>query len=135
MLQIFDRLSLRGLLGLDAVTCLVMGGLLLVAGGVLVPPLGLPHDLLFYAGLALLPVAAFMLAVAVPSASPAAGVFVVVAGNWLWVAASLALPLFGLVSPTGLGYAFLGIQAAAVAVLALAEQRAMARVPASTAAA
>ena len=135
MLQIFDRLSLRGLLGLDAVTCLVMGGLLLVAGGVLAPPLGLPHDLLFYAGLALLPVAAFMLAVAVPSASPAAGVFVVVAGNWLWVAASLALPLFGLVSPTGLGYAFLLIQAAAVAVLALAEQRAMARVPASTAAA
>lgn len=135
MLQIFDRLSLRGLLGLDAVTCLVMGGLLLVAGGVLAPPLGLPHDLLFYAGLALLPVASFMLAVAVPSASPAAGVFVVVAGNWLWVAASLALPLFGVVSPTALGYAFLGLQAAAVAVLALAEQRAMARVPASTAAA
>lgn len=135
MLQIFDRLSLRGLLALDAVTCLVMGGLLLVAGGVLAPPLGLPHDLLFYAGLALLPVAAFMLAVAVPSAPPAAGVFVVVAGNWLWVAASLALPLFGLVSPTALGYAFLVIQAAAVAVLALAELRAMARVPASTAAA
>ena len=135
MLQIFDRLSLRGLLGLDAVTCLAMGCLLLVAASLLAPPLGLPQDLLFYAGLVLLPIATFMLAVAVPPAPPAAGVFVVVAGNWLWVAASIALPLFGLVSPTGLGYAFLGVQAVAVTVLALAEQRAMARMSASTAAA
>lgn len=135
MLQIFDRLSLRTILGLDAVTCLAMGGLLLAAGGLLASPLGLPEALLFYAGLVLLPVALFMLAVAVPSAPPAAGVFVVVAGNWLWVAASIALPLFGLVSPTALGYAFLAVQAAAVTVLALAEQRAMARASASTAAA
>ena len=135
MLQIFDRLSLRAILGLDAVTCLAMGALLLAAGGLLASPLGLPEALLFYAGLVLLPVALFMLAVAAPPAPPAAGAFVVVAGNWLWVAASIALPLFGLVSPTALGYAFLGIQAAAVALLALAEQRAMARVGPSTAAA
>lgn len=127
MLQIFDRLSLRGLLGLDAVTCFAMGGLLLAAGSLLTAPLGLPEGLLFYAGLVLLPVAVFMLMVAVPSSPPAAGVFVVVAGNWLWVAASVALPLLGLVSPTGLGYVFLGVQAVAVAVLAFAEQRALAR--------
>jgi hypothetical protein len=124
MFDIVSRLSLRNVLVLDAVTCAAMGGLLLVAGGILAGPLGLPHDLLFYAGLLLLPVAAFMALIALPARTSALGVAIVIAGNWLWVAASVALPILGLVAPTALGLAFLLVQAVAVSVLAILEQRA-----------
>lgn len=126
MFDIIARLSLRNLLVVDAVTCAVMGALLLVAGGILAGPLGLPADLLFYAGLLLLPVAAFMVLVARPARTPGAGAVIVIAGNWLWVAASIALPVFGLVAPSALGLAFLVVQAAAVALLAILEQKAFA---------
>jgi len=78
--------------------------------------LGLPAALLFYAGLALLPIAAFMAWVATREQPPLAGVWLVILGNAGWVAGSVAL-LF-LVSPTALGYAFVIGQAAIVAGLA-----------------
>ena len=126
MFDIIARLSLRNLLVVDAVTCVVMGALLLVAGGLLAGPLGLPADLLFYAGLLLLPVAAFMVLVALPAHTSGTGAGIVVAGNWLWVAASIALPVLGLVTPSALGLVFLTVQAVAVAVLAILEQKALA---------
>lgn len=126
MFDIIARLSLRNLLVVDALTCAAMGMLLLVAGGPLVGPLGLPADLLFYAGLLLLPIAAFMVLVALPARTPGAGAVIVIAGNWLWVAASIALPVLGLVAPTALGLAFLVVQAGAVAILAILEQKAFA---------
>ncbi|WP_306027407.1 hypothetical protein [Stappia sp. MMSF_3263] len=126
MFDIIARLSLRNLLVVDAVTCVVMGALLLVAGGLLAGPLGLPADLLFYAGLLLLPVAAFMVLVALPARTSGTGAGIVVAGNWLWVAASIALPVLGLVAPSALGLVFLIVQAVAVAVLAILEQKAIA---------
>ncbi|WP_428696877.1 hypothetical protein [Stappia sp.] len=126
MFDIIARLSLRNLLVVDALTCAVMGALLLVADGLLAGPLGLPADLLFYAGLLLLPVSAFMVLVALPARTPGSGTLIVIAGNWLWVAASIALPVLGLVAPTALGLAFLVIQAVAVAMLAILEQKAFA---------
>lgn len=126
MFDIIARLSLRNLLVVDALTCAVMGMLLLVAGGLLAGPLGLPADLLFYAGLLLLPIAALMALVALPARTSSPGAVIVIAGNWLWVAASIALPVLGFVAPTALGLAFLVVQAAAVAILAILEQKAFA---------
>jgi hypothetical protein len=121
MSSALTRLSLNTLLVLDAATCALMG-LALMAGASTVSALtDLPAPLLFWAGALLLPIAAFM-AVASrgrPVAGWAAGV--VIAGNVLWVAASLLLPASGLVSPNALGWAFLAGQAGVVAVLAILE--------------
>ena len=53
-------MDLRKILFIDAATCVLTGLGLAVLAGALEPLLGLPRALLQYAGLALLPVAAFM---------------------------------------------------------------------------
>ncbi|WP_264210698.1 hypothetical protein [Leisingera thetidis] len=87
--------------------------------------------LLFWAGLLLIPVAGFMAACARADHVPVWAAKVVVAGNALWVLASLALPLAGLIAPNGLGWSFVLIQAAAVALLAGLEWRAAQHRPAA----
>ena len=59
----------------------------------------LPPALLLYAGLALIPTAAFMALVATRPAVSPAGVWLIIAGNGLWAAASLLLLASGLVAP------------------------------------
>ena len=97
-------------------------GLLLAAGaGPLAPLLGLPEPLLRGAGLVLLPYAA---AVAWLGARPAPGrgaVRAVVALNLLWVVDSLLLLALRPVAPTGLGTAFVLLQALVVLGFALAQ--------------
>jgi len=105
---------LRNTLLLDAATCVATGALLSLASGPLSSLLGLPAALLFYAGLSLFPIAAFMLWTSL--ARPAPAVWVVILGNAGWVLASVVV-LFGF-SPTVLGYVFVIVQAAAVALLA-----------------
>ncbi|WP_137153613.1 hypothetical protein [Rhizobium sp. FKL33] len=116
--------TLANLLILDACTCAGMGAAL----GLFHTPVGawtgIPAPLLFWAGVALLPVAAFMAITARLRPIPALAAHMVVAGNAVWILASLALPVTGVISPNALGWAFLIVQAAAVAFLTIAEHAA-----------
>lgn len=118
------RPSLHTLLRLDAFTCAMMGSLLVLAPEPAAALTRIPVSLLFWAGLVLFPVAAFMLALSLKPHVPAWGAFAVIAGNWLWVLASLLLPLLGIILPNALGWLFLLGQAVVVAGFAGFEQRA-----------
>jgi hypothetical protein len=113
-------ITLRSLLLLDASTCAAMGALMTLGAGALAEQTAIPEAVLFYAGVALFPIAALMVMVATRWTTSSA-VWLVIAGNALWVAASLWLMLSGWIAPNALGYAFLAIQALAVATLAALE--------------
>jgi hypothetical protein len=106
-------MKLKAILWLDAATCVATGLLLSLLSSDLSEMLGLPRPLLFYAGLSLFPIAAFMAWTAQRPAAPA--VWLVIGGNALWVLGSLAVLAL---SPTAIGTAFVIVQAVAVAVLA-----------------
>jgi hypothetical protein len=113
--------SPRRVLRFDGILCLAMGaGLVLLHDG-LAGPTGLPPMFIAVAGGLLVPVGLLILAVAAPATPPRAGVFVVVAGNAAWVAASVVVLVFGLVTPTPLGAALIVLQALAVAAIAVVE--------------
>ena len=117
-----DRASfLRWILLADAATCVAMGLVLALAAHALSGPLNLPVPLLQYSGLALLPIAAYIAWVATRKNPPSVGVALVIAGNALWIAASVALLVSGWVSPSPLGSVFLIAQALAVALLDVLE--------------
>jgi len=107
---------LRRVLLVDAATCVATGALLSLDAAPLAPLLGLPAELLRYAGLSLFPIAAFMAWVATRQVPPHPGAWLIIAGNAAWVLGSALL--FIPFSPTLLGYAFVIAQAAAVALLA-----------------
>lgn len=112
-----DRTSfLRRVLLVDAATCLATGALFTLDSSPLAPLLGLPPALLFYPGLALFPIAGFMLWVATRRSLPRPGAWLVVGGNVLWVAGSLLVLMVEI--PTALGYAFVIAQGIVVALLA-----------------
>lgn len=111
---------LRAVLYFDAVTCLLMGLLLILGAGPLSSILGLPAPLLRVAALILLPFAGLLYLTARRPASQAA-VALIVAINAAWVVASVALLLSDWIQPTALGVAFVAIQAVAVAAIAAAE--------------
>jgi hypothetical protein len=112
-----DRSSfLRRVLWADAATCLATGLLLTLDATPLAALFGLPADLLTYAGLSLFPCAALMIWIATRESIWRLGAWTVILGNAAWVAGSVAVLV--LLSPTGLGYAFVIAQAVAVAVLA-----------------
>ena len=117
--------SLRSTLLIDAATCAALGGGLSLGPTAIGGITSIPPALLFYAGLGLFPIAAFMAVVATRPVIPPAGVRLVVAGNLLWVALSLLLPASGLIAPNLLGIGFLAAQAVAVAVLAGLEHGAL----------
>lgn len=121
--------SLRKLLFLDAATCAGMGIVLVLGSGFIAGLTRLPPALLLYAGIALLPIAAFMAIVATRPVPPLPGVWLVIAGNMLWVAASVLLPVGGLISPNPLGWAFVLAQALVVAGLAGLEYGAVRNAP------
>lgn len=112
---------LRRVLLADAATCVLMGAVLTLDTAALASPLGLPAALLFYAGAALFPIAAFILALLARPAIPAALVWLLIAGNIAWTADSLLLLATPWVHPTALGTAFVIAQAAAVALIAAVE--------------
>ena len=112
-----DRSSfLRRVLLVDAATCAATGALMSAASAPLASLLGLPPALLLWSGLALFPVAAFMLFVATRRHVPVVDAWIAILGNAGWVAGSALVLL--LCAPTALGYAFVIAQAAAVALLA-----------------
>lgn len=112
---------LRWILLIDAATCVAMGLALAIGAGFLSAPLGLPAPLLEYSGLALLPIAAYLAWVATRKDPPSVSVAIVVAGNALWIAASIVLLASGWVTPSPLGSAFIIAQALAVALLDVLE--------------
>ncbi len=108
-------ISLPSVLKVDAATCAAMGALLTLAEDPVSRITQIPGPLLYWAGMALFPVAIFIAIWAFARRVPEWALFVIVAGNVLWVLASLALPLFGFVAPNGFGWMFLVGQAAVVA--------------------
>ncbi len=117
--------TLRTLLRLDAATCVLMGILLLVGGDVLTTLTGLPAGLLFYAGIMLLPVAAFMAAVSLFRQVAPLAAWVVILGNGGWIAASLLVLAGAWGAPNVFGISFVLVQAAVVAVLMIFEHKAL----------
>lgn len=134
MLNTSSPAFLRRVLLVDAATCVLTGALLVFGAGALSPLFGLPEMLLREAGIALFPIAAFIAFTATRSAISPGMVWLVIAGNALWVIGSIGLLLSGWVAPTVLGQAFVLVQAVAVAVLAELEyfglRRSSATVPA-----
>lgn len=109
---------LRRVLALDAVTSGAMGALLVLAQVPLSSLLGLSSSLLFWAGLSLLPFAAFVGWLATRELPPRVGVWAVVLINALWVIDSFVLLATGWPDLTLLGKVFVVFQAVAVAVFA-----------------
>jgi hypothetical protein len=115
--------GLRQILAIDAATCVAMGLLLVVAADPLSTLTGLPHALLFWAGVLLFP-SALSMAAAAAVPRPAL-VWLVIAGNAAWALASVAVATV-LFEPTSVGRAFVLLQAAVVAVLLVLERRGLA---------
>ena len=109
---------LRRVLALDAVTSGAMGALAVLAQGPLSSMLGLSASLLFWAGLSLLPFAAFVGWLATRELPPRAGVWAVVLINAFWVIDSFVLLASAWPDLTLLGKVFVLFQAVFVAVLA-----------------
>ncbi|MCX2722149.1 hypothetical protein [Roseibium salinum] len=113
--------SLKSVLALDALTCAVMGVALMAGAPLLETLTAIPAGLSFAAGVLLIPVAAFMAVVAARFTAEPRAVWLVIAGNGGWVAASLVLVGAELIQPNAFGVAFILVQAAAVTALALME--------------
>ena len=109
---------LRQVLFVDAAVSGAAGVLMAAGAPLLSPLLGLPENLLFWAGLALFPFVALLIAVARREKASRLILIDIVAINALWVAASFGLLISGAVQPTMLGYAFVIAQALTVALLA-----------------
>jgi hypothetical protein len=110
---------LRRALAVDAATGAACGLVMVLAQGLLSELLGLPVELMHYAGIGLLPFAAALLLMALGEALPRAAVWAVIACNVTWVLGCLALLMGPWVAPTLLGQQFLVVQI--VVVLALTE--------------
>lgn len=115
---------LQLVLRFDALTCAVMGVLLVGASGWIAGLTDLPGNLLYWAGLVLFPVAVFMALFSFSGQVPGWASALVVIGNLLWAVISLLFPLTDLVSPNLLGWAFLLVQANAVLVFTWLEWKA-----------
>ena len=109
--------GLRTILLFDAGTCLVMGLLLIVGNALLADLTAIPSAVLLYAGGLLLPIAGFMAIVALKALHSRPALWLIIAGNGLWVLASIALIAGPWITPNLLGYGFIGLQAVAVFIL------------------
>ncbi len=109
---------LRWVLFIDAASCVATGMLAMIGSSALEQFLGLPTELLRYAGFSLLPFAAFLVYLATRATFSRSMVWAVIVLNALWTVDSLLLLLTGWVDPTDLGYVFVVAQALGVAILA-----------------
>jgi hypothetical protein len=114
------NLFLKRVLLLDAASCLGMGALLALGATPLSPLFGLDRALLFGAGGVLIPIGLFILWIGARRTLLPAAVYLIVAGNLLWVLESV-LVVRGAEAITTLGTAFVLAQAAAVAGLSVLE--------------
>ncbi|MDQ3686761.1 MAG: hypothetical protein M3430_14365 [Acidobacteriota bacterium] len=109
---------LRRVLFADAATCIATGLLMMFGANLLEWYLGLPAELSRYAGLSLLPFAAFLVYLAMRENISQRVVWAVIILNALWTADSFLLLLSGWVTPTEVGYAFVIVQALGVGAFA-----------------
>ena len=109
---------LRWVLVADAATCMATGLLMMFGSSLLAQFSGLPLGLLRYAGVSLLPFAAFLVYLASRESLSPTGVWTVIVLNALWTADSFLLFATGWVTPTQLGYALVSGQALGVGVFA-----------------
>jgi hypothetical protein len=112
---------LRNVLLVDAATCAAAGLLMTFGAATVAQITAIPSALLLYAGASLFPIAAFMAVTATRSFISPTAVWLIIAGNILWVVASVCLMIGNWIAPNALGYAFIALQAFAVAVLAKLE--------------
>ena len=111
---------LKRVLTADALSCLGMGAVLMAAAGPLADLSGLAGNLVFGAGLALVPVGLFILIVSRRETAAALFVYAIIAGNALWIAESLVLAA-NAPRITVIGTGFVLAQALIVAVLTALE--------------
>jgi hypothetical protein len=109
---------LRRALVIDALVSGATGLLLVIAGGWLAALLDVPEALLRYSGIVLLPFAIVVALVARQDAVARPSVVAIIVVNIAWVAASAWLALGDRIQPNALGYAFIVMQAIAVAAFA-----------------
>jgi hypothetical protein len=119
---------LRRVLLADAAASAATGLLMLFGAGLSEQLLGLPRALLQYAGLSLLPFAAFIAYLATRENLSRTGSWAVIICNAVWAADSILLLLSGWVEPNRLGHAFIIAQALAVAIFAELEYFGLRRV-------
>jgi hypothetical protein len=109
---------LRSVLHADALISGAAGLLMMLGAPLLSPLLELPAELLFWAGLILLPFVAMLVVIARRATVSKLVMIDIIAINALWVVGSFGLLLSGVVTPNALGIAFVVGQALAVAVFA-----------------
>jgi hypothetical protein len=112
---------LKTALMVDALSSAGTAALQLLLPGLLAEQLGLPRGLLLETGIFLVGFVALLTFLARSERVAAALVRTIVIGNLAWSAGCVLLWAAGLVAPTPLGIAFLLLQAAAVAALAVWE--------------
>jgi hypothetical protein len=111
-------LLLRRALIADAVISGVTGLMMVIGADLLGSVFAVPAALLRYAGISLLPFAAFLAVLATQEHVSRGAVRAVIIANALWVVDSFLLLLTGWVEPSMLGYAFIIGQAVIVALFA-----------------
>lgn len=116
---------LRRVLVLDAATSGIAGIAMIAGAGFIAGLTGLPQQLLFWAGVVLVPWTAALAFFASRETMPRLALVDIAAINVLWVAASIALLLTGWIAPNGFGILFVLAQAAAVAVYAMLQASAL----------
>lgn len=122
MSTLMDRTLVRGrqlsvILRVDAAACAVLVAGLLFFTGPIEDRLGLPAALSLIVGVALLPWVVVLLLAAARPVRPSV-ILGIVAGNAVWVLASVALAAAGWTDLTGAGSAFVLVQAGGTAVIA-----------------
>lgn len=119
---------LRRVLIADAVATGAAGLLMFGLSGWLEPWLNVPASLLFFAGLALLPYTACVAYLSTRATVSRAAIWAVVLCNAAWAFDSVVLLATGWITPSTLGYAFVILQAAVVAVFCELQLMGMRRV-------
>ena len=109
---------LRRALTADAVLTGATAAVTIVAGDVVAGLLDMPAALLRYAGIGLIPFVVYVFYLSRRASLTGASVWLVIAFNVAWVIASGVLLLSGQIQPNAFGYAFVIVQAIAVAVFA-----------------
>jgi hypothetical protein len=109
---------LRKALAADALVSGAAAVLMIGGAGLLGPFLGLPTPLLFWAGIALVPFVATLVAVLRREAVSRLVLIDIIGVNTLWVIGSFAIMLTGGVAPNLLGILFVSAQALTVALFA-----------------